>query len=237
MPWSPTQSFPHPLANIQSSNADASMSNYISYTLVDMLVWQGLGDVVNQFRVHQLGLEPISLWWAPGILSRLKVPHTYCWSPALIPRPGDWAPHISISGFFFLSLASNYTPPPDLQEFLDAGPPPVYIGFGSIVVDDPNAMTKLIFEAVEKSGQRALVSKGWGGFGADDMGKPDSVYMIGNCPHDWLFKHVSCVVHHGGAGTTAAGIACGKPTVVVPFFGDQTFVSVQAISLINRLMT
>jgi len=107
--------------------------------------------------------------------------------------------------------------------FLDAGPPPVYIGFGSIVVDDPNAMTKLIFEAVKKTGQRALVSKGWGGFGADEMGIPDGVFMLGNVPHDWLFRHVSCVVHHGGAGTTAAGIALGKPTMVVPFFGDQPF--------------
>jgi UDP:flavonoid glycosyltransferase YjiC (YdhE family) len=79
MPWSPTQAFPHPLANIQSSNADPTMSNYISYTLVDMLTWQGLGDVINRFRLHNLGLEPISLIWAPNILTRLQVPHTYCW--------------------------------------------------------------------------------------------------------------------------------------------------------------
>ena len=144
-------------------------------------------------------------------------------SPALIPKPKDWGPHISISGFYFLSLANNYSPPTDLVEFLNAGPPPVYIGFGSIVVDDPDAMTKLIFEAVEKTGQRALVSKGWGGFGADTVGIPEGVFMLGNVPHDWLFKHVSCVVHHGGAGTTAAGIALGKPTIVVPFFGDQPF--------------
>jgi len=84
-------------------------------------------------------------------------------------------------------------------------------------------MTKLIFEAVKNSGVRALVSKGWGGLGADAMGIPDGVFMLGNVPHDWLFQHVSCVVHHGGAGTTAAGIATGKPTVVVPFFGDQPF--------------
>ena len=84
-------------------------------------------------------------------------------------------------------------------------------------------MTKLIFEAVKKTGQRALVSKGWGGFGADELGIPEGVFMLGNVPHDWLFKRVSCVVHHGGAGTTAAGIALGKPTVVVPFFGDQPF--------------
>ena len=141
----------------------------------------------------------------------------------MIPKPKDWGSHISISGFYFLSLASSFTPEPDLKAFLDAGPPPVYIGFGSIVVDDPNAMTKLIFEAVKKTGQRALVSKGWGGFGGDAVGIPERVFMLGNVPHDWLFKRVSCVVHHGGAGTTAAGIALGKPTVIVPFFGDQPF--------------
>ncbi|KAF2454706.1 hypothetical protein BDY21DRAFT_352518 [Lineolata rhizophorae] len=223
MPWSPTQQFPHPLANIQSTNADVSISNFMSYVLVDMLTWQGLGDVINRFRVHTLGLEPISLMWAPGMLARMRIPYTYCWSPALIPKPRDWASHISISGFYFLNLASNYTPAPDLAAFLDAGPPPVYIGFGSIVVDDPNAMTQLIFEAVRKTGQRALVSKGWGGLGVDELGVPDGVFMLGNVPHDWLFKRVSCVVHHGGAGTTAAGIAMGRPTVVVPFFGDQPF--------------
>jgi UDP:flavonoid glycosyltransferase YjiC (YdhE family) len=115
-------------------------------------------------------------------------------SPALIPKPKDWGNHISISGFYFLSLASNYTPDPDLLAFLQAGPPPVYIGFGSIVVKDPNAMTDLIFEAVRKTGQRALVSKGWGGLGGDELKKPDGVFMLGNCPHDWLFQHVSCVV-------------------------------------------
>ena len=144
-------------------------------------------------------------------------------SPSLIPKPKDWGSHISISGFYFLSLASSYQPEADLAAFLASGPPPVYIGFGSIVVDDPNAMTKLIFEAVKKTGQRALVSKGWGGLGGSELGKPDGVFMLGNCPHDWLFQHVSCVVHHGGAGTMAAGIALGRPTVVVPFFGDQPF--------------
>ena len=144
-------------------------------------------------------------------------------SPALIPKPKDWGSHIDISGFFFLTTGSDYTPPPDLAAFLEAGPPPVYIGFGSIVVEDPNAMTDLIFDAVERIGQRALVSKGWGGFGGDELNVPEGVFMLGNIPHDWLFKRVSCVVHHGGAGTTAAGIARGIPTVIVPFFGDQPF--------------
>lgn len=115
-----------------------------------------------------------------------------------------------------------YTPADDLTAFLAAGAPPIYIGFGSIIVDDPNAMTKLIFDAVKKTNHRALVSKGWGGFGADEV-VPEEVFMLGNVPHDWLFRRVSCGVHHGGVGTTAAGIALGRPTVIVPFFGDQSF--------------
>ncbi|KAF2743049.1 glycosyltransferase family 1 protein [Sporormia fimetaria CBS 119925] len=223
MPWSPTQQFPHPLANIQATNADVSLTNYISYTLVDMLTWQGLGDVINRFRKASLGLEPISTIWAPNMLSRLKIPYTYCWSPALIPKPKDWGRHISVAGFYFLDLASNYVPEPALKDFLAAGEAPVYIGFGSIVVDDPDGMTRMIFEAVRRTGRRALVSKGWGGLGAGDLNVPEGVFMLGNVPHDWLFKHVSAVVHHGGAGTTAAGIRAGRPTVIVPFFGDQPF--------------
>ncbi|KAF2862120.1 glycosyltransferase family 1 protein [Piedraia hortae CBS 480.64] len=222
MPYSPTQEFPHPLANIQSSNADPHLTNYISYGLVDMLTWQGLGDVVNTFRTRTLGLEPLSLMWAPGILQKLRIPHTYCWSPSLIPKPKDWGPQISVSGFFFLKTPSAYTPSPSLQRFLSSGPPPIYIGFGSIVISDPNAMTQLILAAVHLTGQRALISQGWGGLGAADP-LPDNIFMLDSVPHDWLFQHVSCVIHHGGAGTTAAGIAAGKPTVIVPFFGDQMF--------------
>lgn len=221
MPFSPTQAFPHPLANVQSSEADPQLTNYLSYAMIEVLSWHGLGDIINRFRRRCLGLDPISLVWAPGMLQRLKVPHTYCWSPALVPKPKDWGPQISISGYCILS-ASDYTPPADLQAFLDAGPPPVYVGFGSIVLDDPAAMTSLIFEAKKMTGQRMLVSKGWGGIGAE-LEVPNGVLMLGNVPHDWLFKRVSCVVHHGGAGTTAAGIAAGRPTAIVPFFGDQPF--------------
>ena len=223
MPWSPTQVFPHPLASVHSSNADPNLTNLISYTLVEAMTWQGLGHVINRFRAQNLRLEPVSLIYAPSLLNRLYIPYTYCWSPALIPKPKDWGQHISISGFYFLSLASTFTPDPDLLEFLNAGPTPIYIGFGSIVVDDPNAMTSMIFDAIKKAGVRALVSQGWGGLGKGDMVVPETVFMLGNIPHDWLFKRVSCVVHHGGAGTTAAGIALGKPTVIVPFFGDQPF--------------
>jgi hypothetical protein len=108
------------------------------------------------------------------------------------------------------------------MDFLQKGTRPIYIGFGSIVVDNPDQLTKLIFDAVSLSGCRAIVSKGWGGIGGNTA-VPDNIYLIGNCPHDWLFDQVSAVVHHGGAGTTAAGLLKGKPTVIVPFFGDQPF--------------
>jgi UDP:flavonoid glycosyltransferase YjiC (YdhE family) len=220
-PYTPTQAFPHPLANIKRTNVDPGYANFMSYMLVELMTWQGLGDLVNDFRVKTLGLEPVSTLWAPGQLYRLRVPYTYLWSPGLVPKPKDWGPEIDIAGFVFLDLASSFTPPDSLVKFLEAGPPPVYIGFGSIVVDDPNKFTKMIYEAVEMAGVRALVSKGWGGFGGDDS--PDNVYMLGNTPHDWLFPKVQAVVHHGGAGTTAIGLKCGKPTLVVPFFGDQFF--------------
>jgi len=89
------------------------------------------------------------------------------------------------------------------------------------VVDDSNGLTKLIFEVVKKSGQRALVSKGWEGFGANNV--PAGVFMLGNVSHDWLFKRVSCIVYHRSTRTTAADIALEKSTVVILFFGDQPF--------------
>ncbi|CZT44010.1 related to sterol glucosyltransferase [Rhynchosporium secalis] len=221
MPWSPTQHFPHPLASLDRNESDPGFANYISYTMMELIAWQSLSDVINGFRVKTLQLDPISPLWGHMFLSRMKVPFTYIWSSALIPKPPDWESHINISGFAFLDQSSAYKPPNDLMAFLNAGAPPVYIGFGSIVVDRPNDLTKMIFGAVKRAGVRALVSKGWGRIGAGDV--PDGVFLLGNVPHDWLFKHVSGVVHHGGAGTTAIGIATGKPTVVVPFFGDQPF--------------
>jgi UDP:flavonoid glycosyltransferase YjiC (YdhE family) len=209
-PYSPTQSFPHPLANIspQKSNTSVEYINFMSYPLVEMMTWQGLGDLVNRFRVKTLGLDPVSSLWAPGALYRMKVPYTYLWSPGLVPKPKDWGPEIDIAGYVFLDLASDYNPPKELTDFLDAGEPPVYIGFGSIVVDDPDKFTKMIFDAVKIAGVRALVSKGWGGLGGDNT--PDNIFMLENTPHDWLFPRVKAVIHHGGAGTAAAGLRSGK---------------------------
>jgi UDP:flavonoid glycosyltransferase YjiC (YdhE family) len=222
-PYTPTTAFPHPLANIKSTNVDHAYANFMSYPLVELMTWQGLGDLINKFRIKTLGMEAVSTLWAPGQIYRMNVPFTYMWSPGLVPKPADYPPNIDICGFVFLELGSTWKPPEDLQKFLDAGEPPVYIGFGSIVVDDPNAFTKMIFEAVEMAGVRALVSKGWGGLGGGEIDIPDNIFLLDNTPHDWLFPRVSAVVHHGGAGTTAMGLKCARPTMIVPFFGDQPF--------------
>ncbi|KAL2845103.1 hypothetical protein BJX68DRAFT_277428 [Aspergillus pseudodeflectus] len=222
MPWSPTQAFPHPLANILTRDTKPSVANFLSYVLTEILIWQGVGDLINEFRRFELGLDQLEGTGAPSLLHRLRVPFTYFWSPSLLPKPDDWADHIEVTGFNFLPSKHDYTPPQDLVDFLEAGPPPLYIGFGSIVVDDPDALSRTILEAVEVTGQRAVISKGWGGLGAG-LTNQRNVLFLGNCPHDWLFQRVCCVIHHGGAGTTATGVALGQPTIIVPFFGDQPF--------------
>jgi hypothetical protein len=223
-PYTPTQAFPHPLANIKRTNVDPGYTNFMSYPLVEMMVWQGLGDLVNDFRVKTLGLDPVSTLWAPGATYRQHVSYTYLWSPGLVPKPLDWGDEIDVAGFVFLDLASSFNPPDALTKFLESGDePPIYIGFGSIVVDDADRFTNMIFEAVKMAGVRALVSKGWGGLGGDSLDVPPEVFLLENTPHDWLFPRVRACVIHGGAGTTAAALKSGKPTMIVPFFGDQHF--------------
>jgi hypothetical protein len=148
-------------------------------------------------------------------------------SPCLLPKPADWRANISVPGYTFLNSSSSYTPPQALQQFLESGPPPVYIGFGSIVVEHPLALTTLVIEAVKSTGHRVLFATGWSGRGdsADEVPSTSQHTFIlqEDCPHDWLFPQVACVVHHGGAGTTAAGLRAGRSTIVIPFFGDQFF--------------
>ncbi|KAF9871324.1 hypothetical protein CkaCkLH20_11245 [Colletotrichum karsti] len=218
MPWTSTAAFPHPLANLKNAGGDRDLPNYISYGVVEHLTWQGLGDVVNKWR-SRLDLEHIAMFDGPRLAEALKIPFTYCWSPALVPKPKDWGSHIDVCGFFFRD-APQFSPPEDLSRFLATGPPPVYIGFGSIVLDDPERVVNTILGAVRAVGVRAIISKGWSDLAGSES---DNVYWIGDCPHEWLFQHVAAVVHHGGAGTTACGLRNGKPTTIVPFFGDQPF--------------
>ena len=112
------------------------------------------------------------------------VPYTYCWSQSLVPKPYDWSENINVSGFFFLDLAKDYTPPESLARFLKAGDPPIYIGFGSITGHDSRRILQIVLEALNLTGYRALLS----GLANDDDELPKNVFKIGNCPHDWLFQ-------------------------------------------------
>ncbi|KAM0703866.1 hypothetical protein Q7P35_008871 [Cladosporium inversicolor] len=218
MPWTATRAFSHPLANLKSKNMDPRAANYLSYGVVDLMTWQGLGDVINAWRVKDLDLEPLSSSSGPEIVEILKIPYTYCWSPSLVPKPRDWGHNIDICGFFLRS-EPLYTPPEDLARFLSLGDQPLYIGFGSIVIDDPRRMTDLILEATSRAGVRVIISRGWSKLGGNNQSS-SHVFYLDDCPHEWLFKRVGGVIHHGGAGTTACGLVNGQPTAIVPFFGE-----------------
>nr|GMD69117.1 sterol 3-beta-glucosyltransferase UGT80A2-like isoform X1 [Ipomoea batatas] len=216
MPWTPTNEFPHPLSRVKQP------SGYrLSYQIVDSLIWLGIRDMINDLRKKKLKLRPVTyLSGSQG--SESDIPHGYIWSPHLVPKPKDWGPKIDVVGFCFLDLASSYEPPESLVSWLNAGPKPIYIGFGSLPVQEPEKMTQTIVDALQRTGQRGIINKGWGGLG--NLAEPkDSIYLLDNCPHDWLFPQCSAVVHHGGAGTTAAGLKAACPTTIVPFFGDQPF--------------
>lgn len=216
MPWTPTSEFPHPLARVSQS-----AGYWLSYLVVDILIWWGIRSIINDFRRKKLKLPAIAYLSAyHGSISDL--PTGYMWSPHLVPKPNDWGHSVDVVGFCFLNLGINYSPRQEFLQWLQAGPKPVYVGFGSMPLEDPVNTTSIILEALEATGQRGIIDKGWGNLGKLHQ-IPDYVFLLEDCPHDWLFPQCSAVVHHGGAGTTAAGLRAGCPTTIVPFFGDQFF--------------
>jgi sterol 3beta-glucosyltransferase len=138
-----------------------------------------------------------------------------------VPAPADWDNSSVVTGYWFLDTPSDWQPPQDLVAFLEHGPAPVYVGFGSMAFHDAARHMAHVLQALRKLGQRAVVASGWGGLKVEEV--PASVFVVDSVPHDWLFPQVTAVVHHGGAGTTGAGLRAGKPTVICPFVGDQLF--------------
>ena len=220
MPWSATRSFPHPFAQIDPS-VHHPVENFFSYGVVDLIVWTGIRDLVDAFRKETLKLPPLTLTDGAALLEDREVPFTYLWPESLVPKPEDWGPHIDLANFIQYEQAQTYEPPPALLDFLATGEAPIYVGFGSVVAQDPVGLTRTIFAALERAGARGIVAEGWAHLGGGAL--PPNVYVIGDCPHDWLFPRCRAVCHHGGAGTTSAGLRAGLPTIVVPFFGDQFF--------------
>jgi UDP:flavonoid glycosyltransferase YjiC (YdhE family) len=148
-------------------------------------------------------------------------PVLYGFSPVVVPKPEDWGDRIHVTGYWFLDRPEGWQPPRDLADFLEAGPPPISIGFGSMAVRDAARTTEVALEALKRVGLRGVLLTGWGGL--EERQRSDQVFFVREVPHDWLFPRVAAVVHHGGAGTTAAALRAGVPAVIIPFFGDQPF--------------
>lgn len=195
--------------------------NRLTHKLV-ALGYSTYDKLANRFRQETLGLPAIK-----GAAMRLQMPDgrpipvLHAVSDHVVPRPPDWPAHVQNTGYWFLDQGADWTPPADLERFLAAGEPPVYVGFGSMAGRNPQRLTEIVVAALQRAGVRGVIATGWGGLNAGAL--PDSIFALEQAPHDWLLPRVSAVAHHGGAGTTAAGLRAGRPTLICSFIADQPY--------------
>jgi sterol 3beta-glucosyltransferase len=214
----PTRAFSNPVLPALRLGGAA---NWLSYKITDLISAPYMG-IINQWRRETLGLPPRPRFSSEMVRADGRpVPVLYSFSEHVVPRPADWPAWVQPTGYWFLDEADGWRPSPELVDFLAAGPPPIYIGFGSMAGQQPERLGRIALDALAQTGQRGLLATGWGGLAA--TGLPDTVFQLTAAPHDWLFPQVAAVVHHGGAGTTAAGLRAGRPTVICPFIADQPF--------------
>ena len=191
--------------------------NRLGYTVLRQSGWRGLAGGRNPLA-KQLGLPRSSYKDFRAVVDTAPALTTV--SRHVFQRPSDWGDHWQVTGFLF-DDEPEWSPPPELVDFLTAGEAPVYVGFGSMPDANPAATSRTILDAVRRAGKRAIILTGWAGLGVDDV--PANVYILKYAPHHWLFPQMAAVIHHGGSGTTASGMRAGVPTVVVPHQGDQGF--------------
>lgn len=219
-PFTPTREFPSVLAPSTPIRLPG-WANRLSHLLAQQMMWQTFRAAENQARRHVLGIPPAPFWGPFELFNCGGGTILYGYSRHVIPIPADWNDSMHVTGFWPLEPQTGWKPPAELVNFLESGPPPVYIGFGSMVHRKPEEVSEMVVQALSRTGRRGVISSGWGGIGKGTL--PNSVFPIGPIPHGWLFPRMAAVVHHGGAGTTAAGLRAGVPAVVTPFFGDQPF--------------
>lgn len=196
--------------------------NLLTYSLSKQVLQTLTGPFINRWRRDELHLPPISFGQFPySQLHGRPVPVLGGYSSLVVPKPTDWGEHIHVTGYWFLDPKRDWQPPVPLVKFLESGPPPVYVGFGSLANRTPRQTTQLVSEALERSGQRGVLATGWGGL--ERMPISANLFVLDAIHHAWLFPKVSVVVHHGGSGTTGAGLRAGIPSVLVPHIGDQPF--------------
>jgi sterol 3beta-glucosyltransferase len=219
-PLTPTSEFASVLSPIRSKRMPG-WANRATFYFAQQMMWQALRSADNNARQERLGIKRSAFWGPFSCFQDSKLPVLYGYSKHVIPVPSDWDDSNIVTGFWFLEPSEEWQPSWSLRKFLDSGEPPVYIGFGSMVNQDPKETTRMVIAALERSGQRGIVGSGWGGIQDEDL--PDFVHVVGSVPHSWLFPRMTAVVHHGGVGTTAAGLRVGVPSIITPFFGDQPY--------------
>jgi UDP:flavonoid glycosyltransferase YjiC (YdhE family) len=197
----------------------SGLYNLLSHFVIGEFFWQTLRESVNRARREVLGLPPLPFLGPPPRLLRER-PAVYGCSRAVVPRPPDWTEQQQVTGYWFLDEPDARLPE-KVTAFLEAGPPPVYVGFGSMHNHDPEAVTDLVTRALERCGRRGILHAGWDGLGRRHSS--EHLFVEEPLAHELLLPHVAAVVHHGGAGTTAAALRAGVPSVVVPYMADQPF--------------
>ncbi|WP_243723488.1 glycosyltransferase [Actinomadura sp. 7K507] len=216
-PSQPTGAFPHPF--VPQARILGPWANRASFRAVDQIAWQLSRPFINPWRDETLGLRRLPVRGRRADGGQVLA----CFSPAVVPRPGDWPSNVNLTGYWFLD-EPDWRPPRELADFLAAGPAPVYAGFGSMVPKDAGMAALAVRTALKLAGVRGIVQ-------GDPETSDDQVLAVRDVPHSWLFPRMAAVVHHGGAGTTAAGLRAGVPTVVCPFFGDQPYWGERVASL------
>lgn len=194
--------------------------NHAQYAVAAQLLWQVLRPAVARSERELSGTATVPLLAPLKEIRRADRTILLAYSHHLVPQT-ERAPNIVTTGFWTLESDPGWKPAPALVHFLTAGPPPIYVGFGSMPLRQPKQTARTVLAAARSLGARIILDAGWSAMDASDL--RDDAIMVKNIPHDWLFERVAAVVHHGGAGTTAAALRAGRPSVVVPFILDQFF--------------
>ncbi|WP_438487534.1 glycosyltransferase [Streptomyces sp. S186] len=179
----------------------------------------------------RLGLPPATPHTIRRRVEAANWPILHGFSELLVPRPADWRPGLDITGYWWPHLAPDAQLPPVLEDFLTSGPPPVSIGFGSMTTDDAEHLTTLAIRALRRAGLRGILLSGNAALTTPDSPSDDILTLPTPVPHALLFPRVAAAVHHCGAGTSAAALRAGIPSVPVPFTADQPFWAARLASL------
>ncbi|MCC9310294.1 glycosyltransferase [Kitasatospora sp. RB6PN24] len=189
--------------------------------------FDSLYDAAVRAVHRRLGLPPVGSRRMRALRERDNWPIWHGYSPTVLPRPTDWRSGLRVAGYWWPHECPRWQPPTLLADFLAAGPPPVLVGFGSMMPGDPEQLSRLAAGALRRAGLRGIVQSGWVGLDVID----DDIITVDAVPHGWLMPRTAAVVHHAGAGTTAAGLRAGVPAVPVPVMTDQPWWAARLVEL------